>query len=134
MPQNPSSMSTLRSFKSLPDLLVAREPDSGGRREVGRSTRGEGLGPWGKGQRGRRNQWGCEDVQQGFLNGRDNWGSGGGGEDVEGPPYKRLTRRSRIYQAGAGFTQSTFLYLTLIIKCQHDPKHILRCAPGPFVF
>ena len=130
MPQNPSSMSTLRSFKSLPDLLVAREPDSGGIWEVGRSNRGEGLGPWGKGQRGRRNQWGCEDVQQGFLNGRDNWGSGaGGGEDVEG-----LTRRSRLYQAGAGFTQSIFLYLTHIIKCQHDPEHILRCAPGPFVF
>ena len=98
-------MSTLRSFKSLPDLLVAREPDLGG---VARSTRGgEDLGPsWTKkGLRGRRNQ--CEDVQwssyqKSSLSERNNWSGG-----------ESSSRSSRLYNYKAGGLASSKMYLCI---------------------
>ena len=117
-------MSTLRSFKSLPDLLVARELDSGG----GQVSTGE------EGGLGRRNLWFCEDTQKGFISRRDHWG-GGGGEDVEGSLY-RISRSTRIdnYKAGAGFTQcNVSLYLAYTVKCHHVLKHIEMCS-WPFCF
>ena len=110
--------------------VVARSLGGGFKQRGGTgSSMGQGSackGPaWGKGQRGRRKQWGCEDVQRssyqkGFLNGRDNCGE-------DGSSY-RLTRSRRLHEARAGFTQYVSLDLTLKYL---SSEHILRCAQWP---